>query len=403
MHENRALKFIIGLIAIIFIVHQLYSSFYKPIVTATAQYYEEIDGINVSASVFRTEKLITNDTSGTLHFTVSDGERAPKGGVIARVYDNAAASITVTRIEELERQISDIEQMQNYNDLQAADLDLVNSKLDDAVNDYVTVCASGNFSQVGRAQDEFLSCLNRRRLITGEQTDFSAQLAALNSELAKQKAELPAAKSNILTDTSGYFISSTDGFEQVFGCDNLDSITPEFLENAKPSDIPDNVIGKIVSDYEWYIAANVTLDESLKYKKGDALTLKTKIKSTPILSVTVAQVNLSESGDSATVIFACSDMNSELSQLRQSSITIVNKTHEGLRLPKKALRVVGEQTGVYVVSGMTLKFVPVEVVFSTKDGQYIICKQEKSNDSVLRLYDEVVVKGRKLYDGKIVG
>ncbi len=403
MKEHTFIKLVVALIAIVFIVHQLYSALYKPITTVSAEYYEAVDGLSVSASIFRTEKLITNTTAGTLHFTVSDGERAKKGGVIASVYESAAASMTVSRISELEKQISNIEQMQSYNDKQAADLDLANLKVQTAVDEYVTACATGNFGEVSESRDELLIAMNRRSLITGEQTDFSEQLASLNSELDALKASLPAVKANVTTDTSGYFLSATDGYELAFTCENLDNITPEFLAEARPSDIPTNVIGKVVSDYEWYIAATVSLDQSLKYKQGDTLTVKTKLKSSPMLSVTVKQVNMSSSGDEAAVILACSDMNSELCSLRNTSITIVNETYSGLRLPKKALRVVKEKTGVYVVSGMALKFVPVEVIYSTADNGYIICKQEKSNEDVLRLYDEVVVKGKKLYDGKIIG
>ncbi len=403
MRDNKFLKVLIVMLVVVFVVHQAYSSFYKPIKTVSAEFHEVVDGLNVTASVIRTEHLITNDTAGSLHFTVADGERTAKDGVIARIYDNASASITLSRISELERQIADIEQMQGYNDKAAADLDLANAKLSTAVNEYVLSCAGGNFDKAAECEDEVISCINRRSLITGEQTDFSERLNALNTELSSLKAALPAEKGRIVADTSGYFISSADGYEQVYTCESPESITPEFLAETKPSDTPHNVIGKIVSDYEWYIAAPVTLDQSLNYKEGDRVTLKTKLKSSPELSVTVSRVNLSQSEDTAVVVFACSDMNSELSALRTVSVTIVSKSYEGLQLPKKALRVVEEQTGVYVVSGMSLKFVPVEVIYSTKDNEYIICKQEKSNENVLRLYDEVVVKGRKLYDGKIVG
>ena len=131
--------------------------------------------------------------------------------------------------------------------------------------------------------------------------------------------------------------------------------------------------------------------------------MKTGIKSAPALSVNVKQVNMSSDGNDAVVLFSCNEMNSALATLRQGTMTIVSNTYDGLRIEKKALRVVDGKTGVYVLSGMALKFVPVEVIYSPSDNEYIICKQEKSNENVLRLYDEVVVKGKKLYDGKIVG
>ncbi|MBO4734387.1 MAG: hypothetical protein J5662_07920, partial [Clostridia bacterium] len=68
------------------------------------------------------------------------------------------------------------------------------------------------------------------------------------------------------------------------------------------------------------------------------------------------------------------------------------------------LRVVDKVTGVFTVSGLQLKFVRVNVIYTGED--FIICEQEfpkDNNTRVLRLYDEVVVKGRGLYDGKIIG
>lgn len=401
--ENKALKIIIGFIAAVFLIHQAYASFYKPITTMSAEYYEAVDGLTITATVIRNETVVTCATQGTLHFSVADGERSAKGGVIAQVYDSASASMTVSNIARLERQISDIEQMQGYNDVQAADLDLINGKVDSAVNSFVQSCSAGNFSTAAEECGELVNNINRRQLITGEQVDFSAQLSQLNAELAAARASLPAAKENITASVSGYFVSSVDGYEQLLSCNELSSITPELLDKLSPTATEAGAIGKIVSDYEWYLAARVTLDQSLKYKEGDALTVKTGIKSAPELSVTVKQVNLSSSGDDAVVLFACNEMNSALATLRQGTMTVVSKTYEGLRLRKKALRVVDGTTGVYVLSGMALKFVPVEVVYSPEDNEYIICKQEKSNESVLRLYDEVVVKGRNLYDGKIVG
>ena len=93
-------------------------------------------------------------------------------------------------------------------------------------------------------------------------------------------------------------------------------------------------------------------------------------------------------------------MNSELASIRKGSMTIVDKTYSGLKIPAKAIRFEDEKAGVFVVSGMTLKFVTVDILYRT--DEYIICEQQVSNESVLRLYDEVVVKGKKLYDGKII-
>lgn len=400
MREHKALRVIICIIAIVFIVHQIYSSAYKPITTASAEYYTAVNGFNITGIIIREEKIIASDTSGTLHFVLDNGERVAKNGVIANIYSNAEASVTINRIEQLKSRIADIEEMQSYNDVEAADISLVNTKVTNSLNSLVRECATRKYSSIDEYSLELLTNMSRRQMITGEQTDFSARLAELNTELDTLSASLPQAVGYITTDTSGYFVSSIDGYENLLSCDDIDNITPEFLDSLKTEEINENAVGKIVSGYVWYIAAKVSLEDSMQYKTGDTLTVKTSLKSNPELNVTVEKINASKSDDSVVLILSCQQMNSELASMRKGNMTIIKSTYSGLKLPKKALRVQDGKTGVFVRSGATLKFVTVNVIYST--DEYIICEQQTSNDDVLRLYDDVVVKGKRLYDGKIV-
>ena len=93
-------------------------------------------------------------------------------------------------------------------------------------------------------------------------------------------------------------------------------------------------------------------------------------------------------------------MNSELAAMRKGTMTVIKQEYSGLRVPKKALRVVDSQKGVYVVNGMQIKFIPVEITYTA--DTFILCKKSDENGA-LKLYDQVVVKGKNLYDGKIIG
>lgn len=400
MRDNKVLKIILCIIAIVFIVHQIYSSTYKPITTVSAEYHTVIEGFPINATIIREEKIIESNTKGALHFTLADGERASKNGIIANIYSDASTSVTVNRIEQLESRIKDIEEMQSYNDVEAADIKLVNNKVNNSLNELIRGIASGDFSSVEADSAELLTNISRRQMITGEETDFSARLDELKGELDKLRASLPQPIGSIKTSESGYFVSTVDGYETVLSCDEIDSLTPERLDSIKKESVPQNAIGKIVSGYTWYIAANVNISDSLKYKLGDKLTLQTTLKSTPHLNVKVEKINTSQEKNEAVIIFSCDQMNSELASMRQGSMTIINNTYSGLKLPAKAMRFKDEKAGVFVRSGMTIKFVEVNVVYKT--DEYFICEQQVSNDSVLRLYDDVVVKGKNLYDGKII-
>lgn len=401
MKSEKVLKFFVVLLIAVFFVHQAAAAVYKPISTESATYYTAADGLNITGLIIRNETLVKSQSGGVMHFIASDGSRVAKNGVIANIYDNESASITLTNIDSVNTKITDIEEMLSYNDLEAADLDMINSRVQKSLDSMIVSVSGGNFNGYSECKENLLSSLNRRQIAMGETADFSSQLAALKSELATLSASLPAAKGTIKAEKSGYFVSKTDGYEQTLTTDILDTLTPEKLDSVKAEQTPADVIGKIVSDYEWYIAAKVSINESLKYKEGDSLIIYTSVKSYPQMPVTVKKINISESSSSAVLIFECSDMNSELASMRSGPMTVVKKEYSGLKVPKNALRVVDSKRGVYVLTGMQIKFVEVNVLFS--NDSYIICEKQTEDENVLRLYDEVVTRGKNLYDGKIVG
>lgn len=400
MKGTTVLKGFVVLLIAVFAVHQAVSSLYKPVKTETAVYADMSDGLNITGVIIRNETLVSAGDSGVLHFVIGDGNRVAKDGVIANIYDSESASIILEHIDSVNGKIADIEEMLSYNNLEAADLDMINAKVRLNLGKLVLSGAYGNYDGFSDKSDELLSTYNRRQAAMGETADFSAQLSALKTEKEQLSSSLPAAKGTLRADRSGYFVSKADGYERVLTCDNPQSITPEYLNGIKAETVEDNIVGKIVSDYEWYIAAEVSINESLNYKEGDELTIYTSVKSYPKLPVTVKKINISETSSGAVVLFACNDMNSELASVRTGPMTVVKKEYSGLKVPVGARRVVDSKLGVYVLTGMQVKFVEVNVLFT--DGDYMICEKQTSDDAVLRLYDEVIVKGKNLYDGKII-
>lgn len=400
MKGTTVLKGFVILLIAVFAVHQAISSLYKPVKTETAVFSDMSDGLNITGVIIRNETLVSAGDSGVLHFIIGDGNRVAKDGVIANIYDSESASIILERIDSVNGKIADIEEMLSYNNLEAADLDMINAKVHQNLNNLIICGGNGNYDAFSDKSDELLSAYNRRQAAMGETADFSAQLTALKAEKDQLAASLPAAKGTLRAEKSGYFVSKADGYETVLTCENPESITPEHLNAIKAETVTENTVGKIVSDYEWYIAAEVSVNESLNFKEGDALTIYTSVKSYPKLPVTVKKINISESSGGAVVLFACNDMNSELASMRTGPMTVVKKEYSGLKVPTSARRVVDSKLGVYVLTGMQVKFVEVKVLFT--DGDYMICEKQTSDGNVLRLYDEVIVKGKNLYDGKII-
>lgn len=401
MKGTTVIKAVVIVIAAVFLINQVISAVYNPVTTETAEYYTATDGFKITGIIIRNEILVENSNSGVLHFMIEDGKRVAKDGVIANIYDNESASITLSQIDKIKAKIADIQDILSYNDIEAANIELINSRVSDDIDELIRSASAGNYSETSLYGEELLSSMNRRQAAMGEMTDFSVQLEALNGQLTSLSASLPSAKGQITAGESGYFVSKVDGYETVLTGEDLTKITPEYLSNISAEEYGGNVVGKIVSDYEWYIAAEVSLNQSLNYKEGDSLKLYTSVKSSPALPVTVKAINISESDAKAVIVFACNEMNSELAAMRSGPMTVVGAEYSGLKVSKKALRVVDSVRGVYVLNGMQINFVPVNILYS--NDVYMICEKQSDNDNVLKLYDQVVVKGKKLYDGKIVG
>ena len=135
-------------------------------------------------------------------------------------------------------------------------------------------------------------------------------------------------------------------------------------------------------------------------KEGSTVTVRTALRSVPELQCTVKYINKQSVQENAVVILSCSTMNTELASTRYFDITVIYKEYKGLKVDNRAIRVVDGNKGVYVVTASQVKFVPVNVLWSGEN--YSVVEQQASTSKVLRIYDEIVVKGKNLYDGKII-
>ncbi len=393
---KSALMVIIGFV----VISYFYRSFYKPITTGSVIHYETYNGIDIEVTAIRDEKVLTSKQEGVISYNVADGGKIEKDGIVADIYSDSEDVSAREEIVSLKESIANLEEISGYNNTEAVDIDLLDSKIDTALLNLVNDSKSGHMLGTDSAA-ELLKLLNRRQIATGVSTDFSSLINTYKDRLERLEGAQNDAEAHVKSKESGYFVSGVDGYENTIKADDINKLTPKDIKSleADGKEYKGTVIGKIVSDYEWYLAAVVSLDESLKLTEGEEMTLLTGFDSCRQLPVTVKKINKGSSGDEAVVIFSCTYMNSDLATMRTGSMTIVLETYSGLQVSSKAVRFVEGKKGVYVLSGSVISFVPIEVLYSTDN--YCICKAE-STGLRLKLYDEVIIKGKNLYDGKVI-
>lgn len=397
--ELKLLKWVAILFLVVYLVHQFYSSVYNPLVTDMVVYDSSYVGVELETLFVRDETLISSSDGGYKSYAVSEGGKVAKNGIIASIYPTAEQAALNNQIQQVQAQIDVLTQTQNYTEYNNADLTVLNQKINESL---IALLDSGKTGQLGVSADaagDLLQSLNRKNIVTGAEQDYNALITQLKAQLAQLQANHKESSSYIRAEESGYFVSKADGYETVLPADTLSTLTVQQFENIKPAAVEEDVIGKIVSDYEWYIIAKVPIETSFRLAEGDTAILKTGLVSVQELKTTVKTINREGDSGFALVVFACTTMNEELASTRRQTLTLVTESYEGLKVNKQAIRMVDGQRGVYTYSASQAHFVPVNIVYTT--ASFVIC-EKSSEDGSLRLYDEVIVKGKGLYDGKII-
>lgn len=395
---TRILATSAGILLIVYLLYQTVFTSLSSIKTETAIAYTAEETISAEGYIIRDETIITSDDAkgGVLNYEIADGNRVAKGGKVAGVYKSERDVEIKAQIAELDNQISNLSVVCNMDMSNVTDLSRIDNQIKTGLIDLLDSVDGGDYSSLSAAADEYLTLLNKRLVAIGAETNFSARLATLQSRKAELEAQLGTAI-DITSESAGYFVSSIDGYENVLGTDSVKTLTKEQLESIKPEDTKtENVIGKTVDSVDWYIATVLSFEDSLKFTEGQALRIRVPLQTATELPVTVEKINRDAASSETVIVFKCGYMNGELSLIRTQPLTIIVSSSEGLYVPNDARRIVDDQIGVFVKTGNAIKFKPIEVIYNGTG--FVICKK----DGELRLYDEVIVKGNDLYDGKIV-
>ena len=149
----------------------------------------------------------------------------------------------------------------------------------------------------------------------------------------------------------------------------------------------------------------VSLSDALKLDTGDSVNLLCDNVSHGYISATVHHKSEEENGE-VVLAFVSNIMDEDISRLRIEDVQIIVSETDGLRVSKDAVRVVDGVQGVYVLTGNIVTFKRLDVIYTGDD--YVISKKiydtvkDDNNIPYVKLYDEVIVEGKDLSDGKII-
>ena len=403
---------------VIYFGYHIWHSFTKEIETLPAAKATYEQTVVADGYIFRTETLLSGtDSAKSVIPSVLEGEHIRKGGQVAKMYSGFSPD-TVSKIAEIEAKIALLERYGDKNSVSLKDTASIDREIYSVLSDIRSMADSGNLGGAAGKRGQLVSCVGERAVLTGTGGEVSSEVKTLEAEKKELTANLGTQLGTVTTPVSGFYYSETDGYEEVFAADKLTDISLKELRElltAEPG--VKGSAGKTVTKSRWYLVCMIDESEKNTYKKGSVCTVK--FKNTQI-SVKMDVENVLHDKEGAALVLSTNLMPEGFDFARLQEVELVKQEYSGLRVPVSAVRLINGETGVYILDVTTVSFRKTEILYSV-DNYYIvkIAEAEKTEEEEaeegkdeeekpretppLRLHDSIIVEGKGLYEGRIIG
>lgn len=402
---TRIIWIVIGVFFLIMVISQMMIYFGTSVKTEVATLYLATESIGFKGVYVRDEKLVSYNVNGIISYTHSDGSKIGKNAVIAQVYKNRSDIAVRQRISELEAQRDVLTDAQALVGTDTSQLESFSNQITEKHSQLLEYVYLGDYENASDLKSDILNLQSKREIVKGSISSYDTKLAEIDSEIARLKSQITTEPYDIAIPETGYFISRVDGFEEKLNTTTVFDLTEKDIEDIIAADEmqenPSGVIGKLVSDYTWYMAAVLDTIKLGTVFEGAQVTLRIGASNQNVRADIVKLKRL-EDGRSIAV-FKCDMFLADFIDSRVTQAKLLLEDYSGIMIPNSALRMSDEDgsVGVYIQDGIVASFRKVRQILSREE--YTLVEDTSEEKGYLSLYDNIIVEGRDLHEGKIIG
>lgn len=429
----RALTTMAGVLAAFLILAAGYVLYQVGKILFPQNVYETALAVTVSDTLNADGVLLFNESyvagSGTLGYLVEDGERVSAGTAVAEIYSDASQAVLRQQLTQLNEQIDLLQKSQNTTSLQ---LDNLLRDRSGALYNMMDALDAQDYGDVDADARDYLLAQNKLWIVTGDAAGFTDQIAALVQQAQSVQAQL-GTPTQITAPQTGYFVRASSSGRLNAGADDIlaqdASQLKAYLESS-PELALDGCAGKIVSGFTWRYVGVCSAEEGAKLLNADGkprsgkVTIRFPGQADSTYRASVTEVTLDEENGLARFVLTCNIINGDVLCLNRASAQISLGENTGLRIRASAVHYLKEDgtesedgtpdqgenyvPGVYVKRGNIAYFCKIDPVDAdhplVTDGDYILVLPKGTKDSIseVKLYDEIIVSGQNLYNGKLL-
>lgn len=397
----KTVSIIVCVIVIAYMVYNAFAYAYSPLTTQRlTQETTFEDSFEFEAITIRDEKVLENNSSGTVIPLAHDGKRVAKGDTIAVVCNSEKDAASYTMLEQAKEEYLRYASLNDQNGMEELSADKLNEQINSSYSDIMDAVSTGVYDDLEQSTADYTDKCAAKQILAEGSVDINSKLIAIEQKIKALTAE-NIKYSSVTTPNSGYYINTVDGYESVIDYNFVMSLNASQIQQAIESEpaAGGSYLGKIVESYRWYVAGSVDGKYASSFKEGKNITVNFPDEGIKHVTMKVESLNVSDG--KATVVLSSTLMDEEYANMRIETVEVVTKSCTGYKVPSEAVRFDSEnKSGIYVLRGKIISFINTEIIYSSDD--YVIISSESKDGSGVALYDEVIVKGKELEDGKVI-
>lgn len=378
---------------------QLFVILNRPYRTETAVEYVLSDSVFANGYVVFDQTPV--DGEGDLGYLVENGERVSSGTAVAEVYTSPEQAESRRQLEEIDTQLNLLEKSENTS---GTDVDMLYKQQQNALYDLLDSIDLQAYDQVPDTGNQYLLAANKIQIMTGAVSNFAQAKQALEAQKEQVQAQL-GQPATITAPVGGYFVASDSADMLSLAREDLDGMDPAALSQSIESENgiqPLSGAGKIVTSYTWYFYGVCSLNEGKKFENASDVEISFPGVAEKVLPATVESVTLNEDEGLAKFVLHCEYIGADVMGLSLEQAKIDFQSYEGLRVDANALHIVDGQKGVYVKYGNLARWRKIQIIYQNEEYLLVAEDGKVGTDNELRMFDEVIVEGTDLKDGKIL-
>lgn len=332
-HHIQQVTFLALIIfAIIFFAYQITKLAINPTESFLIEQGVVEEKENLIGYVIRNEQCI--GTSNEEHKIVTiknEGERVSVGEEVFR-YETVDEEKLNSQIKELNNEIQAA--LEGQTDLPSSDIKALENQIDKLLDD---VYNKNNIQDIKEYKTNIDSYITKKAKIAGELSPSGSYINNLITKKIDLEKELKNNSKYEKAIISGLVSYRVDGLEEILSPQNIENLTTKELEdlNLTTGQIvtTSEYQGKIINNFECYIAVTSKTEEAKKAEVGDKVTVR--LSTNQEIPAKIYQKK--EDNEKVLLILKITQGVEYLTSYRKISIDLIWWQQEGLRVPNTSI------------------------------------------------------------------